>query len=47
MKLKYPDNEICSVKYNQEIINRKILFFKNHAENKTWRLVADVFLFFF
>ena len=28
-----------------EII-RKILFFKNHAENEAGRLVPDIFLFF-
>ena len=28
-----------------EYYNRKC-FFKNHAENKAWRLVLDLFLFF-
>ena len=30
----------------KEYIKREIFFFKNHAENKTVKLVPDPFLFF-
>ena len=35
------------MKFDQAIeYNKKIFFFKNHAENETGRLVPDLFLFF-
>ena len=35
------------MKFGQFIeLTREEFFFKNHAENETWRLVPDPFLFF-